>query len=368
MAHFNSSIIDAPNFLNRKRFTVIFVLLVFLPIFFYAFVLYSSKLPGTFQNLREILFFEDLKTGTFGFLIGKFLVFLTILAPYFFVTLLETFRAFENNAISIYDLSFLRIKISEGSKFADLWYFVLSQFFNRISFLTVFITIGFSQINSELRNWFDSLYTSIVPVPSSEIFAVLILLIALITNDFLEYWRHRLAHRIPFIWDLHEFHHSATQMTMLSESRHTPLERVFIDPISIPIGVFTGLLINQILLKGFKVAFCIYLIDATVGFFTSYLGHSSLKIIFPKPFSFIFMSPAHHWLHHSINPAHYDCNFSEKYVFFDKIFGTFLDLENIKDIQGFGVKDTEYNKYHPLYSYAILPINKLFRRVRFLYS
>ena len=101
-----------------------------------------------------------------------------------------------------------------------------------------------------------------------------------------------------------------------------------------------------------------------MGTFYAVLGHCSVKILYPKPFSYIFLSPSLHWLHHSTNPKHFNSNIGNVFVFWDKLFGTYLDESNLKDIKAFGIKYSQYNKYHPLYSYAILPFQKIFRRIK----
>ena len=68
-----------------------------------------------------------------------------------------------------------------------------------------------------------------------------------------------------------------------------------------------------------------------IGEATFYVGHSSLKVIFPKPFSYLYMSPSLHWLHHSDKPEHYDSNFGSKYPFWDQMFGSYLDESYLKD-------------------------------------
>ena len=75
------------------------------------------------------------------------------------------------------------------------------------------------------------------------------------------------------------------------------------------------------------------------------------------------MSPALHWLHHSDNPDHYDCNFSNTLTIWDKLFGTFKDESHLKYISGYGVKDTEYNKHNPFFASIFLPVIKLKRRI-----
>ncbi len=76
------------------------------------------------------------------------------------------------------------------------------------------------------------------------------------------------------------------------------------------------------------------------------------------------MSPSLHWLHHSSNPKHYDCNFGAIFTFWDKLFSTYLDETNLDDISEFGVINTEYNKHHPAFSYAVLPVLLVMRRIK----
>jgi sterol desaturase/sphingolipid hydroxylase (fatty acid hydroxylase superfamily) len=153
-------------------------------------------------------------------------------------------------------------------------------------------------------------------------------------------------------------------MTIFSVDRNTPWEDIFTKPFVLPLSVLTGLLLNACLLEGYLLPFFIYLIDTLIDEMNFYVGHSSLKVIYPKPFSYFYISPALHWLHHSDNPNHYDCNFGTKYPFWDKLFGSYLDESYLKDNFKFGVPNTEYNKYHPLISYYFLPLMKIIRRLR----
>ena len=118
----------------------------------------------------------------------------------------------------------------------------------------------------------------------------------------------------------------------------------------------------MILIKniGYTIPLILYAIDRSLDIIFGAFGHSTLKVIFPKPLSYIYMSPCLHWIHHSINPKHFGKNLSMKYVFWDKIMGTYLDESNLKDIN-MGLKiPAQYNKYNPFYSYYILPWKKKF--------
>ncbi len=97
-----------------------------------------------------------------------------------------------------------------------------------------------------------------------------------------------------------------------------------------------------------------------------YIGHSSLRLTFPKPISYIFLSPSLHWIHHSNNPKHFNKNFGRVLCFWDQVFGTYLDESNLKDITEFGVDNSEYNKHNPLYCYYILPLKRLYKKFKFI--
>ena len=76
------------------------------------------------------------------------------------------------------------------------------------------------------------------------------------------------------------------------------------------------------------------------------------------------MSPSLHLLHHSDNPEHFDCNYNMRYSIFDRFFGTYLDESNLKDLNSFGVKNSQYNKYNPVYASTILPLQKISKRIK----
>ena len=76
------------------------------------------------------------------------------------------------------------------------------------------------------------------------------------------------------------------------------------------------------------------------------------------------MSPALHWIHHSNRPEHFDKNIGMKYPFWDKLFKTYLGDDELKNIKSYGVTNTRYNKYNPIYSSYILPWKLIFNRIR----
>lgn len=282
--------------------------------------------------------------------------------PIISIFLFEALRNRNNLKESLLNSSLGKIKSSKGYKYADIWYYIFSHLGN-LPIILFFLTLGSSYFNQGIADWFHKVYEKIIPLPSNSLSIIITFLIAILLADFMSYVRHRVEHHFPLLWDLHEFHHSATEMTILSNYRNVFLSDILVAPFVLPFNILAGLVINEYISRGNLIPLYIYLLDQIIHYSFLFLGHSSLKVIYPKPFSIFLLSPSLHWLHHSDNPKHYDKNFGSKYTFWDKFFGTYLDESHLKDLNGFGVKNSQYNKFNPFYCYAILPITKILKRI-----
>ena len=357
-----NNLIKSPNVQNRGKFS--WLILIF-PFFLLSFRSASEKFSMVNFNLDNLFNLFGVGENYINLFIATIsLKFILIIFPIIMITYVELLYKKSSYKYTFRDTSLGRISRSKGFKFADVWYFFFGLLSSQFPKIGVFLTFGLANVYQPIGEWFHSIYQSIVFNPSSELIASLIFLFAILMEDLVNYLNHRIAHEVGFIWDLHEFHHSATEMTILNKDRNLFLQEVFTAPLVLPISVLSGLLINEYFTQGFAMPFIIYYLYLSLNFFSSLLGHSSLKIIYPKPLSFILMSPSLHWLHHSINPSHYNCNYGMNFAFWDRMFGTYLDESNIKDIIGFGVNGTQYNKKHPIYAFSILPFIKLIRRFR----
>ena len=288
-----------------------------------------------------------------------FLIFL----PFLLLSILEIsqeklldFKKFKNTSLG-------KIKESIGYKYADIWYFFLGMVLSKIPQLMLISTLGLTLFNSEINNWFHDIYKTNIPLAYSEINGSIIFIIIILLQDFFDYLRHRLQHSVPVLWDLHEFHHSPTQMTYLSNSRNLPLQNLLLTPILIPFTALLGLVLVEYLSQGLISPVIIYVLYIALQRLNTVLGHGSLKVIYPSFLGNILLSPSLHWIHHSNNPQHFNSNFGVVFVFWDKLFGTYLGPEQIKNIKKYGLPNSQYNKFHPLYSYFFLPIIKIKKRI-----
>ena len=154
------------------------------------------------------------------------------------------------------------------------------------------------------------------------------IVVFLFVGDLLKWSIHVLHHRVPFLWRLHQVHHSTRQMDALSHARSHPLE----------------FLLNRV---PFLVLFVVVLgIDARVIAWYSAIDlvqglwvHSNTRLR-TGPLKFVIATQEfHHW-HHANDPAAFDKNFGGFLSIWDWLFGTAYCPSN-RDVPAFGVPGLE---------------------------
>ncbi|HJS56240.1 MAG TPA: sterol desaturase family protein, partial [Chitinophagaceae bacterium] len=159
------------------------------------------------------------------------------------------------------------------------------------------------------------------------------LVLGVMMFDFVTYWFHRLAHTTPVLWRFHRVHHSDTTMDASTNFRAHPLELIF--------WFGTSNIIAAAIFGLDLVTLGLYFLVATPFFF---FEHANLR--FPKwldkTFGLIFTTPNLHKIHHEQDQYYTDSNFSDIFILWDRIFGTYKykPVEEIK----FGLKEFEDNK------------------------
>ncbi len=357
--------------LNFKNLNLFSFLLISIPFIFIILISNGTEINTSLENFISANLFQNTDNSYLKFILSKTVnLYFVVFLPLIITTIFETFRNSESKNKPFLESSIGRISKSKGYKYADIWYFFFDFIQRKFPILITLLTLGTSSFNSDLskdlRSFFSSIYDQIFPT-SNLYFLIIVTIAAILLGELLAYIRHRIIHEVEFFWNLHEFHHSATEMTIFSQFRNAPAESIIIDTIKVPFGVLLTLVLNKSLENGSFIVLSIYMLHQFFELIYIYYGHSSLKIIYPRPFNLFLQSPACHWLHHSANEKHFNCNFGDTYTIWDKLFGTFLDESHLKEITEFGVKNTEYNKHHPIYSYTILPILKLmkgFKKIR----
>lgn len=140
------------------------------------------------------------------------------------------------------------------------------------------------------------------------------LVLGVMLFDFVTYWFHRMSHLTPVLWRFHRVHHSDTTMDASTFFRGHPIETFLWFGTSniIAAGIF-GLDL---------IALGLYFLVSTPFFF---LEHSNIKfpVWLDKTFGLIFTTPNIHKVHHEQDQFYTDSNFSDIFILWDRLFGTF---------------------------------------------
>lgn len=161
-----------------------------------------------------------------------------------------------------------------------------------------------------------------------------VIILALVAQDFLYYWKHRAAHRIRWFWTAHVVHHSSEHYN-LSTALRQPWNNHFTGFVllSTPL-VFLGV---HPLLLGFV---------GSLNLLYQYWVHTEAIRRLPKWFEAVFNTPSHHRVHHGTNPQYLDTNYAGILIIWDKMFGTFVPEDDTVEIQYGLVKNVEtYNPF-----------------------
>jgi sterol desaturase/sphingolipid hydroxylase (fatty acid hydroxylase superfamily) len=165
---------------------------------------------------------------------------------------------------------------------------------------------------------------------------IVMLVILFVLVDFAEYWFHRAAHRVRFMWASHSVHHSTTRFNLTAAVR-------------LP---WTGALSGAVLfflpltLVGFHplAVTAMALLNLIYQFFL-HTEHA------PRlgPLEWVLNTPAHHRVHHASNESCLDKNFSGVFIIWDRLFGTFAEAPQDEKLR-FGLVS-------PLPSQSLLTVN-----------
>jgi sterol desaturase/sphingolipid hydroxylase (fatty acid hydroxylase superfamily) len=153
----------------------------------------------------------------------------------------------------------------------------------------------------------------------------------LLLQSCIAYWIHRLEHTIPALWSLHQFHHSAERMSILTSDRNTVLGRAVEAALRfIPLALIGAVIAPQPAAKGWTFALvAIYFAYSTFLRVNGYLCHSNLNADYGWLGRWLLVSPRMHRLHHVTAPEYYNKNFTFDLVIWDRLFGTYAHCDAV---------------------------------------
>ena len=152
-----------------------------------------------------------------------------------------------------------------------------------------------------------------------------ILVAAVLVEDFMNFYIHYLMHRLRVLWEFHAVHHSAEFLVPITNRRFHP-GQVIVDNFgkSAAVGLLIGIS---------SYVFCLPVQTSTILGVDSYfvvnllsfyhLRHSHI----PLRYGWLerhLLSPAQHQLHHSREARHWDRNFGLCFSWWDRWYGTII--------------------------------------------
>jgi sterol desaturase/sphingolipid hydroxylase (fatty acid hydroxylase superfamily) len=188
---------------------------------------------------------------------------------------------------------------------------------------------------------------------------------AIVVSDFLAYVVHYFQHTVPFLWEFHKVHHSSEVLHPLSNYREHP-----IDNLSYAVVTGSGKgLVAAVFVVVFGAAPEMFLILGLNVFEFAFnllgynLRHSHVWLRWPDPLVYLFGCPAHHQIHHSKNPAHFNRNMAFLFPIWDVIFGTFCVPKTPGKLD-FGLGDGTEAEYRSFLTIYMLPFKRLYQKWR----
>jgi sterol desaturase/sphingolipid hydroxylase (fatty acid hydroxylase superfamily) len=155
----------------------------------------------------------------------------------------------------------------------------------------------------------------------------------------LGYWfNHWLSHKVPVLWEFHKVHHSAEVLTPLTNFRVHPVYTwIFANILAFSAAIANGLGNYMFGSTAYQYALSDTNIILVLFIHTYvHLQHSHMWISFQGWLGRLFVSPAHHQVHHSDNPKHFNKNFGSCLALWDWMFGTLYIPQKEREPLHFG--------------------------------
>ncbi|MEO6639278.1 MAG: sterol desaturase family protein [Ginsengibacter sp.] len=140
----------------------------------------------------------------------------------------------------------------------------------------------------------------------------IVYVIAFVALDFAGYWVHRISHHYNLFWNNHIIHHSSEEFNLACALRQS---------ISSIVKIFAVFLLPAALLG---VPPEVIAIVAPIQLFAQFWYHTQ-HINKMGWLEKVIVTPSHHRVHHAINSVYLDKNFSQIFIVWDKLFGTFQE-------------------------------------------
>jgi len=256
----------------------------------------------------------------------------------------------------------------------DFWLDFFYMFFNFFLFSLIIYNAASDVVVRFFNNGIQSLtgfdLQASNPLQTAPLWGVL--LVGFFVRDFVQWWVHRLLHRVPALWEFHKVHHSVEQMGFAAHLRYHWMENIvyrtleYLPLALLGIGLYDFFIIHIFTLavghfnhsnitvsgtwKGAIFGVFIGLVIATGGFEVNLLSEPSIllqigvvvlsglfgALVLGRVMKYIFNSPELHIWHHAYElpeGQRYGINFGLTLAIWDYLWGTAHIPHSGKDIR-----------------------------------
>jgi len=281
--------------------------------------------------------------------------------PYFLSSLLIAWVIFRrtkdvHGCKSFFAFMFPRDIYRHRSAVAD-YKFVAFELSTKLLFTAPFISAASYAIYKGLHLVLPSVPGVWIANPLARGIAVSIA--GVVVMDFGFFVSHYLMHRIPALWQFHELHHSAEVLTPITIYRVHPVEELVSGLVAAMVGAIVGVLYGSAFRRETDILtiFGVNVIILGYFLFGNTLRHSHIWLSYGPVMSRLFISPAQHQIHHSMDPKHWNKNFGYIFAFWDLFSKTLYVPEHQETLQ-FGVPGTDAADFSTVPRMYLLPFKK----------
>jgi sterol desaturase/sphingolipid hydroxylase (fatty acid hydroxylase superfamily) len=176
---------------------------------------------------------------------------------------------------------------------------------------------------------------------------------------------HLLQHRIPLLWEFHKLHHSARVLMPITGDRQHPVDFLVSGLLAgIAMGgvdaVFTWVVGGSVELVAIGGRNAVDMLFVT---FLLHLRHTHVWLSWGPRLGRWVMSPAHHQIHHSVDPRHHGRNLGKFLAVWDRMLGTLHVPGRAPEPLEFGLGPGEDEAFESLWNCYVLPFRRAFGRV-----
>jgi sterol desaturase/sphingolipid hydroxylase (fatty acid hydroxylase superfamily) len=249
-----------------------------------------------------------------------------------------------------------------ASSRADAWFLLLNLLASGLLFGWAVISSRF--VSAAVSGTLADIFGVLAKPGLNGFTSRLVVTLSLFLAYELAYWvDHFLSHRIPLLWEFHKVHHTAEVLSPLTNFRVHPIDSiVFYNIVVIFVGITAGVVSYLQLGSPFEVGSTNVILVAFM-FVTVHLQHSHVWIAATGPLARVIVSPAHHQIHHSDNPIHFDKNFGSCLSVWDWLFGTLHVPARKRERLTFGVEERTRD-HHTVTGGLVTPFVRAWERLR----